>query len=519
MKPSSVDKLKTASSGEEECGVAQQPEPKMFKFPVDSEGKSKKLVLWSLSHPHHTAFHLSWIAFFTSFLSTFAAAPLITIIRQDLNMTRSAVSGANVASVCGAIFARISMGTFTDAFGPRMGFSCLLSLSSSAVFCMSMVTSSAGFIVCRCLIGFSLACFVCCQYWCTAMFSPNVVGTANAFAGGWGNLGGGATQLIMPYLFKGISNTAPQYQAWRWAFFVPGAMHVIIAAMILAFGQDMPYGSFYDLKKKGAKDKAATHQEFIVAVKNYRTWILLLTYGYCFGVELTIDNNLAEYFADHFGKGIVAAGNLAAIFGLLNFFSRPGGGWISDLCGRRWGMRGRLWWLWVCQMLGGVTCLALGLAKDSFAWTMVVVVLFSIFVQGACGASFGVVPFVSLRARGLVYGFVGAGGNTGGAITQAIFFTPHQLAPYDSFKWLGVMICGVTMAICFLYWPQWGGMFCAPKAGVTEEDYFFAEYSAAEREQGKHMAALKFANESKSQRGFKRLARDANEAKAIEQNI
>lgn len=63
MKPSSMEKLKTASSGEEECDVAHhQPEPKMFKFPVDSEGKSKKLVLWSLSHPHHTAFHLSWIA-------------------------------------------------------------------------------------------------------------------------------------------------------------------------------------------------------------------------------------------------------------------------------------------------------------------------------------------------------------------------------------------------------------------------------------------------------------------------
>lgn len=28
------------------------------------------------------------------------------------------------------------------------------------------------------------------------MFSPNVVGTANAFAGGWGNLGGGFTQLV-----------------------------------------------------------------------------------------------------------------------------------------------------------------------------------------------------------------------------------------------------------------------------------------------------------------------------------
>jgi hypothetical protein len=25
------------------------------------------------------------------------------------------------------------------------------------------------------------------------------------------------------------------------------------------------------------------------------------------------------------------------------------------------------------------------------------------------------------------------------------------------------MICGVTLAICFLHWPQWGGMFCGPK--------------------------------------------------------
>lgn len=49
----------------------------------------------------------------------------------------------------------------------------------------------------------------------------------------------------------------------------------------------------------------------------------MLTYGYCFGVELTIDNVIAAYFADTFGKGIVAAGNLAAIFGLFNIISRP----------------------------------------------------------------------------------------------------------------------------------------------------------------------------------------------------
>lgn len=57
---------------------------------------------------------------------------LSAVIRQDINLTKSGVSGANVASVCGAIFARIAMGSFTDAFGPRMGFSALLSLTSSA---------------------------------------------------------------------------------------------------------------------------------------------------------------------------------------------------------------------------------------------------------------------------------------------------------------------------------------------------------------------------------------------------
>ena len=66
-----------------------------------------------------------------------------------------------------------------------------------AVFSMSMVTDSATFIVTRCAIGFALACFVCCQFWSSCMFSPNVVGTANAFAGGWGNLGAVPVVLLL----------------------------------------------------------------------------------------------------------------------------------------------------------------------------------------------------------------------------------------------------------------------------------------------------------------------------------
>lgn len=487
---------------------------RVFHMPVDSEHKGKQLRLWSFMPPHMLSFHVNWLAFFTSFLSTFAAAPLISIIRQDLNLTRTGASCAAIASITGTCFSRIAMGSFVDAFGPRLGHIMILSLTSMPVFLMSMVQSSAGFIVLRCCIGFSLACFVCCQFWSSIMFSPNVVGTANAFAGGFGNMGGGATQIIMPYLTTAIQDSGvPEFEAWRWAFFVPGACHVLIAFLVMVAATDLPDGNYSDLKKVGAKDKANTGMELRVAFRNYRTWILMACYGLSFGVELTVDNNLANYFGQHFGKSVIAAGNLAAIFGLCNIFSRPAGGMISDWFAKHWGMRGRLWWLWICMTTGGAFCVGVGVSQDSFANTMVVVILFSIFIQGTCGAVYGVVPFVSRRSLGLICGCVGAGGNLGGAVTQAAFFTAGSIAIYDSYKWMGVMTILVAATIWLIYFPMWGGIALPAKGNVTEHDYYFADWTEAERAEGKHLAVMKFANESRSQRGMKRLQEDAQAPK------
>ncbi|CAI0553945.1 unnamed protein product [Linum tenue] len=367
MEPNST--AATHENGNQSTHEKQQQPPPKFALPVDSEHKATRFPIFSFAKPHMRAFHLSWVSFFACFVSTFAAPPLLPIIRDNLNLTATNIGNAGIASVSGAVFARIVMGTACDMVGPRLASASLVLITAPAVFFTPLATSSASFLLVRFFTGFSLATFVSTQYWMSSMFSSPVVGTANGVAGGWGNLGGGATQLIMPLVFALIRDSmgSPKFTAWRIAFYVPGVFQMLTAFAVLIFGQDLPDGNFRRLQKTGDKSKDKISDVLFHGVTNYRGWILALTYGYCFGVELTVDNVIAEYFYDRFNLKLHTAGLIAASFGLANLFSRPGGGILSDLVAKRFGMRGRLWTLWIVQTLA------------------------------ACGLTFGVVPFVSRR--------------------------------------------------------------------------------------------------------------------------
>jgi hypothetical protein len=38
---------------------------------------------------------------------------------------------------------------------------------------------------------------------------------------------------------------------------------------------------------------------------------------------------------------------------------------------------------------------------------------------------------------------------------QAIFFTPGSIAPYNSFKYMGFMIIGISLTHFLTYFPMW----------------------------------------------------------------
>ena len=110
------------------------------------------------------------------------------------------------------------------------------------------------------------------------------------------------------------------------------------------------------------------------------------------------------------------------------------------------------------QIIEGCLCIALGGARDTLAGTIVVLVLFSLFVQSAEGATYAIVPFVSRRALGVVSGVVGAGGNAGAVICQQIYFKGVYTVP-QGIIYMGVMILCMTAVIPLIYFPMWGGMF------------------------------------------------------------
>ena len=189
---------------------------------MEVKNKATKIDLFSLATPQMRTFHMTWFAFFLCFFGWFGIAPLMVLVREDLMLTKAQIGNTIIASVAITVIVRIIIGPLCDRFGSRLVYTWLLLLGSLPVMGVGLAQSYESFLLFRLAIGAIGASFVITQYHTSMMFGPNCVGTANATTAGWGNLGGGITQMVMPLilgaiLFFGVSESL----GWRLAMIVP----------------------------------------------------------------------------------------------------------------------------------------------------------------------------------------------------------------------------------------------------------------------------------------------------------
>ncbi len=416
-----------------------------------NSSKATKINLLDFKSAPMRAFHVTWMTFFVCFFGWFGIAPLMPIVREDLGLTKSQIGNIIIASVAITVFARLFFGWLCDKIGPRISYSILLFIGSFPVMFIGLSNSYETFLLFRLAIGVIGASFVITQYHTSVMFAPNVVGTANATAAGWGNMGGGVTLMVMPLIFAGFIGLGYiNEDAWRYAMVIPGIALFVMSFVYYFFTQDTPDGNFSEVRKSNPEYRAKQKEAegtFGKACRDYRVWILFLAYGACFGIEITIDNIATLYFVDNFQLGLKEAGIIAGTFGMMNIFARALGGVFGDKAGKKFGLQGRIFILGaflLCEGLG----IMLFSAMDVLPWAIASMLLFALFLKMSNGATYSVVPFINNKAIGAVSGIVGAGGNVG-AVLAGFLFKSETISYKESLFIIGVAVT-VVSAITFL---------------------------------------------------------------------
>ena len=423
---------------------------------MDFANKATRICLTDFKTPQMRAFHVTWFAFFLCFFGWFGIAPLMAVVREELLLTKAQIGNTIIASVAITVLVRLLIGPLCDRYGARLVYSALLVLGSIPVMGIGLANSYETFLLFRLAIGAIGASFVITQYHTSVMFAPNCVGTANATTAGWGNLGGGVTQMAMPLVFAAMLNFgADKFLGWRLAMVVPGVALFLTGIAYYFLTQDAPDGNYKELRERGEMEpaKGSGWTSFKLAAKDYRVWALFIIYAACFGVELTINNVAALYYFDHFKLDIKTAGLIAGLFGLMNIFARTLGGVFSDKVAVRGGLKGRVWFMGIVIFLEGIALMIFA-NMETLLLAVPAMIIFSLFVQMAEGATYGIVPFMNKKALGAVAGIVGAGGNAG-AVAAGFLFRAEGLTTQEALFYLGATVAACSvLALAVHFTPE-----------------------------------------------------------------
>jgi NNP family nitrate/nitrite transporter-like MFS transporter len=430
--------------------------------------------------------HLSWMAFFITFVVWFNAAPLVSVIADSLGLTKSQIKTLLILNVALTIPARIIIGMVTDKYGPRITYSALLGICSIPCFMFAVADTFEQLALARFLIGFIGAGFVVGIRMVSEWFPAKELGTAEGIYGGWGNFGSAAAAFTLPAVALAFGGP----DGWRYAIGITGLMSLLFAFVYYFNVTDTPKGSTYFKPKKGGGLEVTSKSDYVLLIimkvpmydtlallgwklspagvsmftqdatyliylglvvvflfDFYQTYqvnkhlfsmevpeferyqfkqvaVLNVLYFTTFGSELAVVSMLPLFFAETFELGMAQAGMLASSYAFMNLMSRPGGGWLSDKFGRK---------TTLLILTAGLAIGYLSVAQIDSSWSLplavAVVMACSFFVQGGEGAVFAAVPLIKRRLTGQIAGMTGAYGNVG-----AVFFlTVYSIVSTQTF--------------------------------------------------------------------------------------
>ena len=475
--------------------TAAAPDSRFEQYHVlvdpQQDDRAVDIPLYSAHRPHMRGFHLAWAAFFVSFFTWFAMTPLLGDISRTLHLGRTEIWTSSVLAVASSAVTRVLMGPLCDRYGARwVMMGTLLAGAVPTGLAGWLVHDETSLYLTRLFIGVARSTFVTCQYWTSSMFTVEIAGTANALAAGWGNLAGGVCQIVMGSLlfplFKVIydgegyesSNHShndddpyadtehrPEELAWRTILVFPAIASIVMAWVVLRYGDDTPKGNIDSRARQNLLDRASVWVSFQQAANNRNTWVLFIHYASSFGVEITMTQAAALYFQEEFGQTTESAAAIASIFGWMNLFARGAGGFCSDMVSAKYGIRGRLWCQAILLVVEGALVVAFS-HTHSLAAAIMVMVVFSVFVQAAEGSTFGIVPYVDAAVTGSVTGLVGAGGNFGG-VGFALLFRAQTYR--SSFMWMGLTVIACAFVTFFVSIPGHRGLLTGEDAPAVVE--------------------------------------------------
>jgi MFS transporter, NNP family, nitrate/nitrite transporter len=504
--------------------------------------------IFRFKNPEIRALHLTWIAFFITFYVWFNMAPLASSILKSSDwLTKDDLRLFAIANVALTIPARIVVGMALDKWGPRRVFSVLMVSMAVPTLAFALGDTREQLFFARLIMSSVGASFVVGIHMTALWFKPRDIGFAEGFYAGWGNFGSAAAALTIPTI--ALSVYAGD-DGWRYAVAMSG---IIMAAYGVFYWFAITDGPTKDTHKKPRKAAAlevSTYRDLVLlvlftvpmigilsilvwrvqsigyidaitatfcyaaiaVVVVYQVWEVLrvnlpilkegvpeddrypfssvaalnTTYFANFGAELAVVSMLPLFFLETWGLTPVMAGIIASSFAFVNLFARPMGGLVSDRMGNRR-------FVMLSYMFGiGIGFVLMGLLDSSWPLSIAIAITIvcSFFVQGAEGATFGIIPSIKRRVTGQIAGMAGAYGNVGAVFYLFIFMyvTPSQffliIAAGAFFSWV----------VCYFLLKEPEGGF-ADEYIITSVDQTIAREARIRMETEAELATIFFGSE------------------------